>query len=230
MIGIIAAMDEEVRVIKETMKHYVKESRANCIFYKGHLFNKQVVLVKSGIGKVNAALATTLLHEKYDPDIIINTGSAGGYSDSLNVGDVVVSKNVVHHDVDARAFDYVYGQVPGMPAFYEADPNLIKLTKQVLEKLNISHATGLIGSGDSFMDDPDNIQYILKQFPNLIAVEMEAAAVAQICFQYETPFIIIRALSDIAGKQSTMSFEQFLELAVTNSSAIVIELIKYFEP
>lgn len=228
MIGIIAAMDEEVQVFKEKMKRYVEKTKANCTFYKGQLFDKQVVLVKSGIGKVNAALATTLLHELYQPDIIINTGSAGGYSDDLNVGDVVVSTKVVHHDVDARAFDYAYGQVPGMPASYPATPNLIELTEQVLKELNISHKTGLIGTGDSFMDDSTKIQYILAQFPSLIAVEMEAAAVAQVCYQYDTPFIIIRALSDIAGKQSTMSFEQFLELAAKNSSKIVLEMIKKY--
>lgn len=219
-------MDEEIAHLLQHITDQKTETVANCVFVEGILNGKHIVLLKSGIGKVNAAMATTIFHERYQPNTIINTGSAGGYSEQLNVGDVVVSKHVVHHDVDATGFNYAYGQVPGMPKSYTADQHLIQLTLEALEELNIPYAMGIIGTGDSFVDDSERVAFIRRQFPDLIAVEMEAAAVAQVCYQYETPFVIIRALSDIAGKESTVSFDEFLEQAAKHASEIVMQTIK----
>lgn len=225
-VGIIGAMDEEIEFLSHHITEQSEETVANCLFIEGKLHGKRVVLLKSGIGKVNAAMATSVLHERYKPTIVINTGSAGGYSDKLNVGDVVVSEHVVHHDVDATGFNYAYGQVPGMPLRYTADQQLIERTVQAINDLNIPFATGTIGTGDSFMNDDERISFIRKQFESLIAVEMEAAAVAQVCYQYNTPFVVIRALSDIAGKESTVSFDEFLKLAAKHASDIVMQTIK----
>src|SRR5699024_2208117 len=147
---------------------------------------------------VNAAMATTILHERFAPSYVINTGSAGGYSDELNIGDIVISTSVVHHDVDATAFDYVYGQVPGMPIKYEADSALIEKAEQANQIVDVQGLKGMIATGDSFMDDPNRVSCVLEHFRDVIALEMEAAVVGRVCYQYNKPFVIMRGLSDIA--------------------------------
>lgn len=229
MIGIIAAMQEEADYLIQAMTDKNEQVIAGCHFFDGKIANKNVVLVKSGIGKVNAALAATLLHEHYEPKYVINTGSAGGYSDVLNVGDVVVSQDIVYHDVDVTSFDYKYGQVPGMPEKFVADSCLLTITEQVLNELNIPNARGTIATGDSFMSDQARVNFVQQQFPSLIAVEMEAAAIAQICYHYKSPFVVIRALSDIAGKESSISFEQFLKTAAKNSSEIIVDVLQLLQ-
>lgn len=225
MIAIIGAMQEEIDYLLNNMTGQKKQTIAHCDFYTGKLTGQSVVLLKSGIGKVNAAMATTILQEKFRPRIVINTGSAGGYSDQLNVGDLVISEDVVYHDVDVTSFNYAYGQVPGMPETFRADQTLLEITEQAIEKLQLPKARGTIATGDSFMNDPERVKTLNNQFQNLIAFEMEAAAVAQVCHQYDTPFVVIRALSDIAGKESTVTFDEFLTQAAINSSKIVIEMI-----
>ncbi|AUJ26184.1 5'-methylthioadenosine/S-adenosylhomocysteine nucleosidase [Virgibacillus dokdonensis] len=225
-IGIIGAMDEEIAFLKDAM--YIKKELevANCLFIEGQLYDKEVVLLQSGIGKVNAAMATTILHERFAPNYIINTGSAGGFATDLKIGDVVISTQVVHHDVDATAFDYAYGQVPQMPAMYDADVNLVAKVVNVLTDLDISYEKGIIATGDSFMSDRERVTFVREKFPTMIAAEMEAAAIAQVCYQYATPFVIIRALSDIAGKESSISFDAFLNTAATNAANIIIKFIQ----
>src|SRR5699024_3466162 len=225
-IGIIGAMDEEVAILLEHMTEKQEITIANCLFVEGKLSGKEVVLLKSGIGKVNAAMATTILHERFAPSYVINTGSAGGYSDELNIGDIVISTSVVHHDVDATAFDYVYGQVPGMPIKYEADSDLIEKAVQAIQILDVQGVKGMIATGDSFMDNPNRVSSVLEHCQDVIALEMEAAAIAQVCYQYNKPFVIMRALSDIAGKESSISFESFLEKAAANSSELIIRMIE----
>ncbi|EAQ64955.1 nucleoside phosphorylase (5'-methylthioadenosine nucleosidase; S-adenosylhomocysteine nucleosidase) [Marinomonas sp. MED121] len=226
LVGIIGAMEEEVALIKEWMTEVETLSIAGCEFYQGKLDGKEVVLLQSGIGKVNAAISTTLLLSKFAPSKVINIGSAGGYAEALNVGDVVISDQVCHHDVDVTVFGYAMGQVPGMPATYAADENLIADAKAAVTRLNLVQTqVGLIGTGDSFMQDPVRVEKVRGDFPTLLAVEMEAAAVAQVCVKFETPFVVVRALSDIAGKESSQSFEEFLVVAAKNSSAMVREML-----
>jgi len=224
--GIIGAMEEEVAYVKAQIEQLKEVTIANCTFYEGKIQEKDVVLLQSGIGKVNAAMATTILMERFAPDIVINTGSAGGFSTKLSVGDLVISDEVVHHDVDATAFDYAYGQVPQMPASYKAEPTLIKKISTLLQEMNLPYEIGLIATGDSFMSDSERVSFVKEQFPNMLAAEMEGAAIAQVCYQYDIPFIIIRALSDIAGKDSAVSFEQFLKIAAKNSSDLILRFIK----
>src|SRR5690625_865129 len=119
--GIIGAMDEEIELLKEKMTNKQEIEIASVLFIEGKLNGKEIILLKSGIGKVNSAMATTILLERFQPTHVINTGSAGGFSNKLEVGDVVVGDEVVHHDVDVTAFDYKYGQVPNMPASFAAD-------------------------------------------------------------------------------------------------------------
>ena len=225
-IGIIGAMDEEIALLQKQIKNQTIETVANTMYIKGTLETKDVVLVKSGIGKVNAAMTTAILMEKYQPTFVINTGSAGGFSEALQVGDVVISDAVVHHDVDVTAFDYVHGQVPQMPATFKADKTLVRQVRIILKEMEIGSEIGLIATGDSFMNDQTKVQTVRELFPTMIACEMEAAAIAQVCYQYNVPFVVIRALSDIAGQEAPMSFQQFLEVAATNAATLIIEFVK----
>lgn len=225
-LGIIGAMDEEIALLLENMAEVEEREVANCLFVTGKIQDKQVVLLKSGIGKVNAAMATTIMHEQFSPTHVINTGSAGGFSQNLEVGDVVISTQVVHHDVDVTAFDYAYGQVPGLPAMYAADTELIATAITAIKGLDIQYEEGIIATGDSFMDDADRVAFVNEKFPTMIAAEMEAAAIAQVCYQYNKPFVIVRALSDIAGKQSSVAFDQFLDKAAKNAAQLIIAMIK----
>ncbi|MBO9130440.1 5'-methylthioadenosine/S-adenosylhomocysteine nucleosidase [Bacillus sp. 165] len=229
-IAIIGAMEEEVRILRDKLENAEVETVAGCEFTKGKLGGHEVVLLKSGIGKVNAAMSTTILLERYKPEKVINTGSAGGFHHSLNVGDVVISTEVRHHDVDVTAFNYAYGQVPGMPAAFEADQELVNLAEKCVRNMDdIQVVKGAIATGDSFMNDPQRVEFIRSKFENLHAVEMEAAAVAQVCYQYKIPFVIIRALSDIAGKESDVSFEQFLDQAALHSTNLIVSMLQELE-
>lgn len=225
-IGIIGAMDEEIALFQAKMTNKLETKIANTLFIEGNLEQKRVVLLKSGIGKVNAALSTTIMHERFNPELVINTGTAGGFAEELNIGDLVISTEVVHHDVNVTAFDYQYGQVPGMPAKFVADQKLLELTIKVAKNVNIPYKTGLIATGDSFMADEKVINKIYNKFPSMIAAEMEAAAIAQVCHHYETPFVIIRALSDIAGQESSISFNEFIHLAAKHATELVTKTVK----
>lgn len=224
--GIIGAMEEEVAYVLEEMKEIKRHEIAQSVFYEGTIADQEVVLLQSGIGKVNAAMATTILMERFQPTVVINTGSAGGFAKTLQVGDVVISSEVVHHDVDVTGFDYELGQVPGLPVTFKATLSLVDKVQQILENNEINSEIGLIGTGDVFMNQPDRIQTVLHQFPNMLAAEMEGAAIAQVCHQYDVPFVIIRALSDIAGVESSISFNEFLPLAAKNAANLIIHLIQ----
>jgi len=219
-------MDEEIRILKEKMNNVQTTTITGCDFHQGELNTKKVILTKSGIGKVAAAVATTLLLEKFKPDVIINTGSAGGYDTSLNIGDVVISNEVRFHDVDVTAFGYEFGQMAELPAAFYADKKLIDIAQTAAQSFTSLKTTlGLICTGDIFMVDPEKVEVARKNFPTMMACEMEAAAVAQVCYQFGTPFVIIRSLSDIAGKKSDVSFEQYLPVAAKNAAELVESIV-----
>ncbi|BAS45957.1 5'-methylthioadenosine nucleosidase/S-adenosylhomocysteine nucleosidase [Staphylococcus schleiferi] len=226
MIGIIGAMEEEIEILKSQMVKLEEIKIAHTVFYKGLLNGKEIILTQSGIGKVNVAISTALLINEFKPAYIINTGSAGALQPGLSLGDVVISLEVAYHDADARAFGYEIGQIPGMPATYKADQELFKKVDKVLKSLSQNGKEGLIVSGDSFIGTSAQRQTILASFPHALAAEMEAAAIAQTCFQFNTPFIITRAISDLADEEAGMTFEAFLKVASQSSSKMVSELVK----
>ncbi|MDF2857280.1 MAG: 5-methylthioadenosine nucleosidase [Neobacillus sp.] len=226
-IAIIGAMEEEVTLLRDNIEESTQETVAGCEFTFGKMRGADVILLRSGIGKVNAAMSTTILLEKYKPDCIINTGSAGGYNPELNVGDAVISTEVRHHDVDVTAFGYEYGQVPQLPAAFIADEKLINVAEQAANEIeNFQIVKGLIATGDSFMEDPVRVDFVRTKFEDLQAVEMEAAAIAQVAYRFEVPFVIIRSLSDIAGKESELSFDQFIDKAALHSSTLVMKMVE----
>lgn len=226
-IAIIGAMEQEVAILKDNIENLETTKIANYEYYSGKLKGTDVVLVQSGIGKVASTVATTLLINNFNPDYVINTGSAGGFDPDLKVGDIAVGDELVHHDVDVTAFNYEFGQVPNMPARFKADEKLVEIvTGLISDMTDITCKVGLIATGDSFMCDPQRIEATRQQFPDMLAVEMEGAAIAQACYQMNTPFLVIRSLSDIAGQESPMSFDQYLEVASKNSSALLMKLLE----
>lgn len=226
MIGIIGAMDQEIALLLSKMEDTKEIEVANSRFIQGTLMDKEVILLQSGIGKVNAAMGTTIMMERFSPEFIINTGSAGGYAESLSVGDIVISSDVVHHDVDVTSFNYAYGQVPGLPETFKADERLVQLAQEAVKPIGINYEVGLIATGDTFMEDSVVVERARERFPTMLATEMEAAAIAQVCHQYNTPFVIIRALSDIAGKDSASSFDEFLEKAAKHAAELIMNVVK----
>ncbi len=226
-IGIIGAMEEEVELLRNSLENAQTETIANCEFTSGTYEGQEIVLLKSGIGKVNAAMSTTILLQHFQPELVINTGSAGGFDKELEVGSIVISDEVRHHDVDVTAFGYEMGQVPQMPAAFQSNPELVELAEKAVRELEeLPYAIGLIATGDSFMSDPERVEMVRLQFPEMKAAEMEAAAVAQVCYQFDTSFVVIRALSDIAGKESSISFDEFLPKAAEHSTKIVLRVLE----
>lgn len=226
-IAIIGAMEEEVAILRENIENRKVETIAGYEFTTGMMNGKEVILLRSGIGKVNAAMSTSILLHQFKPDVVINTGSAGGFNPELKVGDVVISSEVRHHDVDVTIFGYEYGQVPQMPPAFLADERLITIAEECAKEIEeIQVVKGLVATGDSFMHDPERVEFVRGKFPELQASEMEAAAIAQVAYQFGVPFVIIRSLSDIAGKESNISFDQFLETAALHSAKLVMNIVK----
>ncbi|MGD8205725.1 5'-methylthioadenosine/S-adenosylhomocysteine nucleosidase [Pantoea sp. FN0305] len=223
--GIIGAMEQEVTLLRDKIENRQTISVAGCEIYTGTLNGVEVALLKSGIGKVSAALGTALLLERCRPDFIINTGSAGGLDSSLKVGDIVISDEVRYHDADVTAFGYEPGQMAGCPAAFPADSALIAAAEACINQLNLHAVRGLVVSGDAFINGAEPLARIRTTFPQAIAVEMEATAIGHVCHQFATPFVVIRAISDVADQESHLSFEEFLSIAAQQSSLLVEMLL-----
>jgi len=227
-IGIIAAMEEELYTLRERLEHPEDTQYGQFRYHTGRLCGHDVALLLCGIGKVNAAVGTTLLIDKFAPDYVINTGVAGGFPpDMLNIGDIVVSTEVRHHDADATIFNYEYGQIPRMPAAYQADDTLRRLACRSLpDTASVKVCEGQIMSGDSFIHDRKQIAEIQGKFPSIMAVEMEGAAIAQCCYLFQVPFVIIRSISDLVlVDESHAMYKNFVITAAENSVALVMNLL-----
>ena len=227
-IGIIGAMAQEVSSLVSQLDNAERYEHAGFVFHTGMRYGLEVIVLQSGIGKVNAAVGTAILLERHQPDAIINTGSAGGFATDLAIGDVIISDEVRHHDVDAVVFGYEIGQVPGMPAAYQADSALREIARSAIASLGeVNVREGLVATGDAFMADPARVEATRAQFPTMLAVEMEGAAIAQTCYLYQCPFVVIRALSDIPGSgDNHLSFDEFLEMAADHSSRMGDQMLK----
>jgi adenosylhomocysteine nucleosidase len=230
-------MEDEVIMLRSALEDIVTKTIGGYEFYAGRLERKPVVLLRCGIGKVNAAVGCALLIDHYHPSLVINTGSAGGIDPSLSFGDAIISNGLVHHDVDVTAFNYAPGQLPGMPPVFPVPEDLIRRGEAAVDSLKregklpaaFNHVRGLIGSGDVFMHEPARINAVRGRFPDMRAVEMEGAAIAQVCHLFSTPALVIRALSDIAGAESPVKFDEFLPIASKHSGEIVRRIVRDWE-
>ncbi len=227
MIGIIGAMQSEVEALFEQMTSKEKIEINNLVFYKGSLFDKDVVIVKCGIGKVNAALCTQLLILKFGVSKVINTGIAGATGKGLKIYDFVVSDQAVYHDFDIRFFGYKLGQIPGMPERFTADKALADAAFAAFGKTSLAEThkitRGLIASGDQFIDGGEKKDFIVSNFKPQ-CVEMEGAAIAHACFANNVPFVIIRCMSDTADDSVKETYSE--DTASKLSSTFLLEVIK----
>ncbi|MEY8356243.1 5'-methylthioadenosine/adenosylhomocysteine nucleosidase [Lachnospiraceae bacterium 54-53] len=230
MLGIIGAMDVEVAEIKKSMQDVKVETIAAMDFYRGILKGREAVVVRSGIGKVNAAICTQILADHYHITAVINTGIAGSLKNEINIGDVVLSTDAVHHDMDATGFGYPVGQIPQMKEFsFRADEELRKLAEECCRKVNpeIGVFTGRIVSGDQFISDKVKKQWISENFGGA-CTEMEGAAIAQAASLNHIPFLIIRAISDKADDSANMDYGEFEEKAVRHSVNLILAMAKRY--
>lgn len=226
-VGIIGAMEEEITLLRHKLTAVQTLRRAGCEIYIGQLDGINVALLRSGIGKVAAALGTTLLLEHFHPSLIINTGSAGGLINTLQIGDIIISDRVGYHDADVTAFGYQPGQMAGCPPVFIADEYLVDLAERCSQRLELSARRGLICSGDAFINGAAPLKRIRQTFPGVAAVDMEAAAIAQVCHHFSVPFVVLRAVSDVADSESHINFKQFLTVAAKRSSQLVAAVLQH---
>ncbi|ATF74343.1 5'-methylthioadenosine/adenosylhomocysteine nucleosidase [Pasteurella multocida] len=226
-IGIVGAMAQEVEILVSLMSDKTTTQVASCVIYEGKIHGKSVALLQSGIGKVAAAMGTSLLLQMTKPDLIINTGSAGGVAAGLKVGDIIISTETRYHDADVTAFGYAKGQLPACPVAFESDKALADLAERIASQQGQQVKRGLICSGDSFIQGGTQLAQIRADFPAVMAVEMEATAIAQVCHAFNVPFVVVRAISDSGDGEASMSFEEFLPLAAKQSSAMVLGMIDH---
>lgn len=228
MIGIIAAMEEETRSLLENMQEKETEEIHHLFYIKGKIGEQTIVIAQSGIGKVNSALATAFMIDRYQPKLVINTGSAGALKAGLAIGDVLVAKEVAYHDVDATAFGYVIGQVPQMPASYQSDARVIEKMEEAIQKVGLRAEIGSILSSDSFIADSEAVNNIKSDFPDAGATEMEGASIAQTCHVMGVPFVVVRAISDSADQEASVSFDEFIETAGKKSAEMVMAFLNAY--
>ena len=227
MIGIIGAMEEEVSQLVNKMTDIEKTEIAGMIFNKGAINGKNLVVVKSGIGKVNAAMCTQILATYFKVDTVINTGVAGSLRNEINIGDVVISTDALQHDMDATGFGYKPGVIPRMKtSIFEADKKLIDAAETACKKAvpEIGVFKGRVVSGDQFITDKAVKERLINLFDGS-CTEMEGAAIAQAAYLNEIPFLIIRAISDKADDSASMDYSEFENKAIDNSVAMLCEML-----
>lgn len=228
MIGIIGAMHEEIIELKNMISNLQEEKILDITFFKGTLEGKEIVLVEGGIGKVNSSVCTTLLIDRFKVDQLIFTGVAGGTNPNIEVGNIVISNELIEHDFDCTAFGMKHGEIPRMDtSIFKADKKLIKIAEksalELFDKKNIY--TGRIVSGDIFVAEPKKINWLRETF-NSECTEMEGAAVAHVCHLFKIPFVIIRSISDKANDDAKTDFCEFVKLAAKNSKNLIVEMMK----
>ena len=225
-IGIIGAMEEEVEALRGKLTYVKTTSRASMDFYAGKMGNKEVVIVRSGIGKVNAGICTQILADLFQVDAVINTGIAGSLKAEINIGDIVVSTDLVHHDMDAVNFGYPLGQIPQMDTFsFKADEKLAELAEKACHEVNpeIQVFRGRIVSGDQFIAEKAVKERIAENFQGY-CTEMEGAAIAQAAYLNEVPFVVLRAIYDKADDSATMDYPTFEAKAAEHC----VKLVEHF--
>lgn len=228
IIGIIAAMKEEMQEIKNKMMSIEEIKHKNVIFYIGKINNKNCVLVQSGVGKVNAARITQLLIDKFDIKEIINVGSAGAIKEEINYGDIVIGKELVQHDFDITAFGHKRGYITDLGRTFYSDKSLVNRAYEVIKNIsNFEYNVfiGNIASGDIFFTNMSDAKDLIKEF-NTDCVEMEGAAIAQVCYLEKIPFICIRSISDSPNGNNNIEFDKYLQMASKRCADFLEEFVK----
>jgi adenosylhomocysteine nucleosidase len=229
VIGIIGAMKEEVASIISSMDVERAEVKARMEFYSGEFHGRKIVVVECGIGKVNAAICTQILIDDFNVDKIINTGVAGGVNRRVKPGDVVISTDLIQHDVDATlsSHRYIAGQIPRMEVHsFRADEGLVELAYSAAEKVSSFNVyKGRIVSGDQVVASIEKVE-LLGEIFDAMAVEMEGAAIGHTCYVNNIPFVVIRSISDMADENMNNDYDKFEKIAIDNSIAILTEMLE----
>lgn len=224
--GVICAMAEELAILKQALSDETIRVFGQMTFFSGQIHGQSVVLVQSGIGKVQAGITTATLINEFHVDAVINSGSAGGIGEGLAVGDLVISTETAYHDVDVTASNYQIGQLPGFPARLPAATELEDAIATAAKDSGVPVHFGLIVSGDQFIADSTKIAEIKQHFPDALCSEMEGAAVGQVAYQNHIPYVVIRAMSDVGDENAEVSFDQFIITAGKKSGQMLIDLFK----
>lgn len=222
-IGIVLAMKEELESIRKYLKNERKITIFNLDFYDGYIYDTNCVLVECGVGKVNAARTTQILIDNLKVDMIINIGVAGGVSNELNIGDIVIGSKLVQHDFDITSFGHEKGFISGVGKYIDSDLKMVSLVEETAKKDNFKNVNilkGVIASGDIFCTDPIMAKKIHDKF-NALCVEMEGASIAQVCYLCNIPFIVLRSISDTPNGNNEIDFDTFL----TDSSDVIANLL-----
>lgn len=222
-IGIVLAMKEELESIRKYLKNERKITIFNLEFYDGYIYDTNCVLVECGVGKVNAARTTQILIDNLKVDMIINIGVAGGVSNELNIGDIVIGSKLVQHDFDITSFGHEKGFISGVGKYIDSDLKMVSLVEETAKKDNFKNVNilkGVIASGDIFCTDPIMAKKIHDKF-NALCVEMEGASIAQVCYLCNIPFIVLRSISDTPNGNNEIDFDTFL----TDSSDVIANLL-----
>lgn len=227
-IGIIGAMEEEVAKLKENMQIQETSVIAGMEFCQGICEGQNVVIVRSGIGKVNAAVCTQILCDVFKVNAIINTGVAGSLKNEINIGDIVLSEDALQHDMDATGFGYAPGVIPRMEeSVFKGDETLLKLAQKVCQEVNpdIQVFRGRVVSGDQFISDHDVKQRIVNSFGGF-CTEMEGAAIAQTAWLNKVPYLVIRAISDKADGSAEMDYSEFEMKAIEHTVRLMTGMLR----
>jgi adenosylhomocysteine nucleosidase len=228
MIGIIAAMQVELDLIKSELKKCKEEAHGGITFYKGEYKGKKTVAAVCGIGKVYAAMCAEAMILEYSPDIIINTGVAGSLSDGLHILDCTVADKCVQHDMDTSPLGDPVGMISGInKVYFESDEKGSALLCDCYRSLGVEPVYCTVASGDVFVASADKKKYIKDTFGASVC-EMESAAIAHVCYVNGTPFVISRAISDGADGDAQIDFPVMCKTAAERSSKAVLEFIKRY--
>ena len=230
MIGIIGAMEEEVSLLLDHMTDRETKTFAGMNFYRGKIRDKDVVLVQSGVGKVNMAMCTQIMIDRFAPDCVINAGVAGAVAKELSVGDIVISDEAMQYDMDCTTVGYAVGEVPGLDcSIFPADPRLIELAQSAGEKVlpDVRLLTGRVVTGDRFVSDV-SLKDWLRDTCGGCCTEMEGAAMAQVCYENSVPYLVLRAISDQADGDAPETFDVFIKKAIRHFSDLMLEMISEY--
>lgn len=227
-IGIIVAMEEELESILDIMDNIEEKEIYGLTFKTGQIEKNKIIVVKCGVGKVNAARVTQILIDTFNVKCVINVGAAGALSPLLNIGDIVIGEKLIQHDFDITAFDHDKGYITGVGDYIYSDIELIEKFKKAannLKEKNYKIKTGIIATGDIFCTDIEMKNKIFSKF-DADCVEMEGAAIAQVCYLDNIPFIVIRSISDSPNGNNEIDFDKFVELASKRCANILREFLK----
>ncbi|QFQ32940.1 5'-methylthioadenosine/adenosylhomocysteine nucleosidase [Buchnera aphidicola (Aphis fabae)] len=226
-IGIIGALDQEVKMFKKIINCKQIKNIGQFKIYIGTFKKNNIFLIRSGIGKVSASIASMILINLFKPNIIINSGSAGSLYPKLQIGDIIIPNELCYYDVNLINFGYSRGQIPQYPKKFKINKNLYHIVIEIAMKFKYQFNTGLLLTGDSFIRGENLINKLKFQFSSAIAVEMESTAIAQVCYQFHIPLIVIKSISDLSDKQATLNFKKNISIASSQSASLVKLILEY---